>query len=628
MYEDNRRFSWTSLFIKIIIVVIFILFTIWLLSLSMKSTTKGMSNSLNVLTDNIFKENIDRMKDVGKDYFTTERLPEKVGEIKTLTLEEMYKKNLILEVKDKNGKACSAKNSYVSVEKLETEYQMKVYLECGSEKDFIKVIMGCYNYCNTDICERKDTKEITNQAIEYQYSKTTGGAWGPWGAWTDWSNVEVSKNNYRDVETKVVNEQYSYDKEIKDRKYTGESACIQMDGYTLIGDENGQCTYTTNVNVKEDPVCPSVSGYSLISRDGFSCTYKQNTPSKTNPVCSTLDGYSNPTRDGFNCTYNKPGTAKEDPACPSVSGYSLTSRDGFSCTYKQNTPSKTNPVCPTLDGYSNPSRSGFTCTYSKQGTTYANPICPTVSDFENTGIDNFTCNYMKSYKVAVGTRIVSSCNGCAKEVITVYETRYEYTTKVAICPEGYTRSGDTCAATTTLTETRTATCPEGYTKSGSDCVKYGTVTKSAKCPEGYTKSGSNCVKETTLTETRTATCPSGYSKLGNSCVKYDKVTKSATCPNGYTKSGNECITSAVKKVTKAGVCATGEEMLNGKCYKVQTSTVKVVGYRDVTYYRYRVRSYTGGITDYKWSSSNNDRSLLDAGYRLTGKTRNKEVGGK
>ena len=628
MYEDNRRFSWTSLFIKIIIVVIFILFTIWLLSLSMKNTTKGMSDSLNVLTDNIFKENIDRMKNVGKDYFTTERLPEKIGEVKTLTLEEMYKKNLILEVKDKNGKACSAKNSYVAIEKLETEYQMKVYLECGSEKDFIKVIMGCYNYCNTDICEKKHTKEITDQAIEYQYSKTTGGSWGPWGAWTEWSTVEVTKNNYRDVDTKIVNEQYSYDKEIKERKYTGESACIQMDGYTLISDEKGVCTYSTNTTVKENPTCPNVSGYTLSSRDGFTCSYKQNNPSKANPVCPTLDGYSTPKRDGFTCSYTKDTTVKENPTCPNVSGYTFSSRDGFTCSYKQNNPSKANPVCPTLDGYSAPKRDGFTCTYSKEGTAYADPTCPKVSEFDNTGRNGFTCNYTRTYYVAVGTKIVSSCNGCAKEVITVYEPRYEYTTKTAECPAGYSQSGNSCATTTVTTETKTATCPEGYAKSGNDCVKYGTTTKTATCKDGYSKSGNMCVGKGTVTETKTATCPEGYAKSGNECVKYGTVTKTATCKDGYSKSGNICVKSEAVKVTKNAVCGTGEEMSNGKCYKVTTSTVKVIGYRDVTYYRYRLRSYTGGVTDYKWSSSNNDRSLLDAGYRLTGKTRNKEVGGK
>ena len=83
--EENRRFSWTDLFIKIILVAIFVLFTVWLLSLS----TKGLSNSLDVLTDNIFSQNMEKMKEVGKEYFTLERLPEKVGDIKTLKLKEM-----------------------------------------------------------------------------------------------------------------------------------------------------------------------------------------------------------------------------------------------------------------------------------------------------------------------------------------------------------------------------------------------------------------------------------------------------------------------------------------------------------------------------------------------------------
>ena len=97
MYEENRRFSWTNLFIKLIIVVIFILFTIWLLSLTIKNGTSGLANSLDVLTDGIFAENVEKMKEVGKSYFTTERLPEKVGEIKTLTLARMYDENLIFD---------------------------------------------------------------------------------------------------------------------------------------------------------------------------------------------------------------------------------------------------------------------------------------------------------------------------------------------------------------------------------------------------------------------------------------------------------------------------------------------------------------------------------------------------
>ena len=209
--EENRRFSWTDLFIKVILIVIFVLFTVWLLSLS----NKGLSNSLDVLTDNIFAQNIEKMKEVGKEYFTIERLPEKIGEIETLTLKEMYDKKLILEVKDKNGNACNANDSYVSIEKMENEYQMKVNLECGKEKDYIIVIMGCYNYCDTDICEKKE--EV--KEVEYEYKKTTGGKWTDYGNWSEWSKVSVTNTDYRQVETKKVNEEYTYNKVVTNTLY-------------------------------------------------------------------------------------------------------------------------------------------------------------------------------------------------------------------------------------------------------------------------------------------------------------------------------------------------------------------------------------------------------------------------
>ena len=43
-------------------------------------------------------------------------------------------------------------------------------------------------------------------------------------------------------------------------------------------------------------------------------------------------------------------------------------------------------------------------------------------------------------------------------------------------------------------------------------------------------------------------------------------------------------------------------------------------YSNVTYYRYRTRSYVNGKTDYKWSNCNNT-SLLNSGYKKTGNTR-------
>ena len=546
MYEENERFSWTSLFIKIIIIIIFVLFTIWILQLTVKSATKGMSNSVNVLTDGIFSQNVEKMKEVGKSYFTTERLPEKIGEVKTLSLAKMYEEGLILEVKDKNGNACSAKNSYVSVEKMETEYQMKVYLECGEEKDSVKVIMGCYNYCDTDICERKDKAE---KGIEYEYAKTVGGSWTPWGNWTNWSTTSVSKTNYRDVETKVVKEPYSYEKTIINPILIGNATCPNVEGYDLQSSVDGVCTYSKIVVEVSGPAeCPKKSGdYDLVSQSGFTCSYSKTT---TNTV------------------------TKDPEKCPAKNGdYDLVSQNGFTCTYSKSTYGTTSPnkCASTYNGYQLDSQSGFTCNYKKtvEGTT-------------------------NCYNVAVGTETVWDCTSssiCKQVIQTKWEPRCDTT------------------SSTTATTTTTVGCPSGYSKSGSTCVAntatVSTKTSMVGCPSGYSKSGTKCISSssTTTSKTTTASCPSGYEKRGTSCVK-------------------ECN----YKIVEEALCDTGLRHDKGKCYRDEKHTETISGVKDVTYYRYRLRDYVGGTVDTKWSKSNNDTSLLNAGYKLTGKTRN--IGGK
>jgi hypothetical protein len=489
--EENRSLSWTDLFIKVIIIAIFVLFTVWLLSLS----NKGVTNSLDVLTDNIFAENIDRMKEVGKEYFTTERLPKKIGEIKTITLKEMYEKKLILEVKDKNGNACDADDSYISIEKMENEYQMKVNLECDEEEDHIIVIMGCYDYCDTDICEKREEE---SKEIEYQYSKTTGGKWTDYGKWSEWNKIAVTANNYRQVETKKVNEEYTYEEVITKTLFDNfEVQCPS--GYTLSIDKT-KCYKVVSTTDTKEPTCPdrTSEGYTLVGRSGFTCNYSKSTSSSKEPVC--------PDRTG--------------------EGYTLTGRNGFTCNYSKEVPGTNKIPVQTLK----------TCYRQELVMTCPETGGPCNSEYKNTPYQNpNTCGYETVY--------------VDQPIITIE-----------------------------------------------------TDTKNASCPNGYTKSGSACTKTSTVTDTKNASCPSGYTQLGTKCSKVTSVTKEdkiiKACLNGY-------------KPTSDGT----------KCYKDVQETVKKTGTREVVYYRYRVRQYINGTTDYKWSKSKNDKTLLDAGYKLTGKTR-------
>ena len=481
MDEDNRKGSLASFFIKLIMIIIFAIFALWLLSSVSKGLSNNMNdinNSLNTLKDNIFYENILKMKEAGKEYFTIERLPQNVGDVKSLTLREMYDKKLLLELKDKNGNTCSAENSYIRVEKFDKEYQMKVYLECGEEKNYITVIMGCYDYCSTTICEKKDNNNnnntiINNNHIEYEYKKTTDGYWTNFGSWSEWSKIEINKTNYRDVETKTIDEQYTYDK-----------------------------TITSNQYVNFGTSCPT--GYTKTS-DGTKCYKVDITTQTTNPVCPA--------------TYN---------------GYKLVSRNGFECSYALTSTNTSNPVCPTKYGNG----------------TYTN-------------ISNFTCYY----KVAGECQRISY-----QELVTDY-------CGTIICGQHYeTRYKTVCQPDTTISTP--ASCKAGYTNINGICT-------------------STSIKNTTV---RNASCPSDYNENNNTCQKQLQDTKyvslNSSCPAGYSKTND-----------------------GTKCYKEVTSVVKATGTRKVTYYRYRIRQYIGGNVDTKWSSSNNDRSLINAGYKLTGNTR-------
>lgn len=559
MEEEKRSFSWSGLLIKIILVVIFIIFTVWLLSLS----TKDLSNSLDVLTDDIFSENIEKMKEAGREYFTKDKLPSKNNGIEILTLEEMYEKKLVLEIKDKNGQACSKENSYVSVEKFENEYQMKVYLECGEQKDHIIVTISCSEYgtCpnednttnnndnknendknnnnnnndnnNNDNKNENDNKE--EQKIEYEYKKDTDGSWSAWGDWSDWSRVEISKLENRDVETKVEKEYYTYNEYVTTKDYVDFSKDCPT-GYRLNQDKTGCYKIIT---LEEDPICSDKTN--LVSQNGFVCNYLQTEET----ALSCPEGYE---QIGNVCMTTVSTLEKEtaNPVCPQLEGYLTTNRDGFTCTYTKYTKGER---LETLTGETIPANDE-NYIYEEVG----NPKY-------QLDLNDYTFKWIHTY--AVYKAIVVTETGDAK------------------CPAHYIPSGNTCERSWLVTDTleEELTCPirDGFTlvQNNNSCSYTKEYTQRATCPTDYTENNNKCIGITTTNK------------------EYNKE-----CPTGYT-------------LTKDGT----------KCEKPVTKTVSKVASREVKYYRYRLREYVNGTPLYEWSSSKTDKKLLDAGYKLTGRTR-------
>ena len=167
MYTESRNnFSLRNVILQFLFIALFVFILIWLFPTKkdMKKATNNSSNDekitinnndLSILYDRIFNENLMSMKEAAQSYYTTERLPQKVGDSTKITLREMLDKKIILPFKDKNGKQCDLDASYVQITKNENEYVMKVNLKCGDEENYLLTYMGCYDYCSKTICEKK-----------------------------------------------------------------------------------------------------------------------------------------------------------------------------------------------------------------------------------------------------------------------------------------------------------------------------------------------------------------------------------------------------------------------------------------------------------------------------------------
>lgn len=169
MYRnDEKGFVLTDVILQLLFLVLFIFVLIWLFP------TKGFVNNLqkqfaantntqdfNILYNKIFNENLISMKEAAINYYTTPRLPKNVGDKVSMSLGEMLDKKIVLPFTDKEGNSCSSSESYVEITKLDDEYQLKVLLSCSGEEEYLIVHLGCYQYCEEEICEKTDdTKAV------------------------------------------------------------------------------------------------------------------------------------------------------------------------------------------------------------------------------------------------------------------------------------------------------------------------------------------------------------------------------------------------------------------------------------------------------------------------------------
>lgn len=186
---ENRGFPIRNFLIKLILIIIFVFLLVWLLpKFIVPAINKNINwdskytEQLDALTSQIFADNLEKMKQAAISYYTDERLPQNVGDSKTMTLSDMIGLKIITPLVDKNNKAVDVEKSYVKITKTEDEYILKVNIKDSEKEDYILVHLGCYNYCDSYICEKKQTDVIikgdktpTTPVVEKHYCKIVNG---------------------------------------------------------------------------------------------------------------------------------------------------------------------------------------------------------------------------------------------------------------------------------------------------------------------------------------------------------------------------------------------------------------------------------------------------------------------
>ena len=204
MENDERRISWLSLFIKIVIAFAFILIIVWLVSKLINR---------NKLSDT-FKNNINNMETVAVKYFKDIDLPTKQGESIKITLDEMIEKELIVSAQTSEGEKCNTKTSYSKITRKKDNYEVETRLECGKEENTITrkfSIKDCRN-CTTDTknnnTKNNSTKDnntnnnsanSTNNTNDNNSTNTTGVTYyeyvKEWTTYTKWMKGNKTGDN-------------------------------------------------------------------------------------------------------------------------------------------------------------------------------------------------------------------------------------------------------------------------------------------------------------------------------------------------------------------------------------------------------------------------------------------------
>lgn len=501
MNENRDSFSLKDVIFNLLFILLFVFILLWLFP--SKSFLNGVVKTNNKTTVNqTFNHNMETMKDTAISYFTTPRLPKKIGDSVDLTLKQMIDKKLLLSLIDSNGEICDEGMSYVEITKDKDEYVLKVSLSCSDMEDYILVHLGCYDYCDEGkVCEKQE------ETFKYQYQLITPCKLTDFGPWSNWQTGYVVANSNRKVETRVVTDKVNANLK---------TSCSEGYSYNETSKKCYKNVESTEVKDAEEIINYSCEVGYIYHKESNKCvksvTTTINIPAIKNPTTYNCDKYSNYTLSGNSCvkTITDEYSINATPIYVYSCSQGTLSADKTSCIYSYTTIDSVKP--------------GRKCTDKLVETCNANGC-------EDEIVTTCYRTCPGGYKI-VGSECQSLVSG--QSTTNSIKTISKY-----VCSQG-TLNGSKCMISTSSIDTKPAIendstyycADKKHTLNGTMCsyeeksivYKNPIETKKYSCTKygsDYSLKDKKCSKNITNTEEKdvinTYICPSGYTLNDKVC---------------------------------------------------------------------------------------------------------------
>lgn len=248
MYDEKEpkfNIDWPTVIKKILTFVVIIIFVIGIITLIVSCSHNASKNrktqsNTNVTESETEDSNLDgvmnAMQKAILKYATPDVMPKTVGNIETVRLDYLIKENYTGELKSKDGKTCDRDKTYGVITRLENNYTLKIYADCGSNKDSKTIYIGCFSDCNGSVCKgTKSKKGICNGTSSTSSSESESESTVSQSTSAN-NNTSSNTNTSNTDNTQTTTKYYEY------RKYYTEYSC--PNGGT-INTQNNRCEINT-----------------------------------------------------------------------------------------------------------------------------------------------------------------------------------------------------------------------------------------------------------------------------------------------------------------------------------------------------------------------------------------------